>query len=390
VIAPMTETAAAPTTCPISQDSLSPTVQKSVGEKAPAPVRMMAARGMAPMAPKDLVTAQYVLTFDADEKVRQAAIKSLASLDERIANAVLSDANLSPFVLGHLAVALATKDAFAEKLLLNPATPSTAFAEVGKVCSENIAEIIANNQARLLEHPDIARALTKNNQVLKSTMDRVIDFLVRSNIILDGVAEFDAALLRLTGEERKAAVANVDVPLDLIADEFLTDQQRKELEARGQRRIIDESDDESADNADPTEEEMKPLEQRMRDLNIGQKVALATKGTDRIRKVLIRDPNRTVAIAAISSPAVREIEVVQAANSRMVHQDVIEYIARQKEWVKLYQVKHGLVQNPKTQLATAMKLMTLLQKKDIKILAKNKNVPMGVRNQAMRLSKDGE
>src|SRR5436190_23008973 len=116
----MNEPAApAPAACPIPPESLTAAVQKSVGANAPAPLRMMAARGLAPMAPKELVTAQFVLTFDADEKIRAAAEKSLQNLDERIANAVLSDVSIQGPVLGFLAIALATKDAFAEKLLLN-------------------------------------------------------------------------------------------------------------------------------------------------------------------------------------------------------------------------------------------------------------------------------
>src|SRR5687768_17360925 len=95
-----------PADCPLPYDALAPAVQKSVGPQAPPALRMMAARGMAPMPPKDLVTAQYVLTFDQDAKVKESAEKSLSGLDERIANAVLADTSMSPHVLGHLAVAL--------------------------------------------------------------------------------------------------------------------------------------------------------------------------------------------------------------------------------------------------------------------------------------------
>lgn len=381
----MTDAATQPGACPLPLESLSPAVQKAVGPQAPAPVRMMAARGMAPMPPKDLVTAQFVLGFDADEKVRQAASKSLSTLDERIANAVLGDTSVSPHVLGHLATALATKDAFAEKLLLNPSTPSWAFVEVAKVGSENICEIVANNQARLLEQPDIARSLTKNPNALKSTIDRVVDFLVRSSVVLDGVAEFEHALLRLTGEERIKAAAQVEIPLDMIDDEFLTDEQRKQLAAQGGGRKLIAEEDEAGE---PTEETKQSVTQMLRGMTTGQKVALATKGKKDYRTVLLRDTNRIVALAAISSPATKEPEVVAAAQSRTVHQDVIAYIAGKRDWVKLYPVKLALTSNPKTQLPTAMKLVPLLQKKDIKLLSKSKNVPMGVRNLAVKLAKE--
>ena len=94
---------------------------------------------------------------------------------------------------------------------------STIAAKVG---SENICEIIANNQARLLERPEIARGLTKNPNALKSTIDRVVDFLVRSSVILDGVAEFEQALLRLTGEERLAGRARLGDDINQMFQSF--------------------------------------------------------------------------------------------------------------------------------------------------------------------------
>ena len=211
------------------------------------------------MAPRDLVTAQYMLTFDADAKVQQAATQSLQNLDPRIANAVLGDTQLEPAVLGYLAEVQATNDAYAEKLLLNPKTPSSAFARVAEVCSEQIGEIIANNQARFLEVPEIARSLTKNPNALRSTVDRVVDFLVRNGIVLDGVRHFEDALLRLTGDERRKAADRIDLPKELISDEFLSDEDREELR---ERRLIAEDEE-----LEESEETPKNIEDLLRHMN---------------------------------------------------------------------------------------------------------------------------
>jgi hypothetical protein len=347
---------------------------------------MMAARGMAPMPPKDLVTTQFVLTFDPDEKVRAAAEKSLTELDVRIANAVLGDKSLNPHVLADLAKRVATNDSFAEKILLNPSTPSTAFVAVAEVCSEATCEIIANNQARVLETPEIARGLTRNSNALRSTIDRVIDFLVRSGIILDGVPEFAEALLRLTGEERlKAADAALgDVPLELLDEQFLTEEQKAE---RSGRRLIEEEEE-----GEPTEQARRTVEQMVRELTTPQKVALATKGNKTVRSLFMRDTNRLVAIAAVTSPAVTESEIIATAQARTVHSDVIAHIAKDKKnnWVRNYQVKVALVNNPKTPLPEAMKLVPTLNPRDLKAVAKSKNVQAGVRNRATQLVKNKE
>ncbi|MCA9554215.1 MAG: hypothetical protein KC933_29540, partial [Myxococcales bacterium] len=330
--------------CPILFDQLSAAVQRSVGPQAPGPLKLMTARGMAPMAPRDLVTAQFVLTFDGDAKVAQAAQQALGSLDQRLANAVLGDVQLHPEVLGYLAQALATNDAYAEKLLLNPKTPSLAFAAVAEVCSEAIAEIIANNQARLLEAPEIARSLTKNPNALRSSIDRVVDFLVRNGVILDDVHHFEEAYLRLTGEERQRAADTMELPEHLLDDSFRSEG----------RRLIDEEDDEPED-----EEARKSLQEILRNASIAQKVALATKGNKSVRSELMRDTNRLVALAAVSSPAITEMEVIAASNSRTVHADVILHIVKDKKnnWTRNYQVKLALVNNPKCPIADALRLV---------------------------------
>jgi len=70
-------------------ETLPPSVERAVGPKAPAPMRMMAARGMAPLPPGDMATALYQLSFSDDEAVKSAAFKSAAELPERILGAAL-------------------------------------------------------------------------------------------------------------------------------------------------------------------------------------------------------------------------------------------------------------------------------------------------------------
>ena len=84
------------------------------------------------------------------------------------------------------------------------------------------------------------------------------------------------------------------------------------------------------------------------------------------------------------------MEIIAAANSRVVHADVIAHICRDKKnnWVRIYQVKLALTNNPKTPLPDAMKLVPTLNQRDMKILAKSRNVPAGVRNLATKMAKE--
>ena len=118
---------------------------------------------------------------------------------------------------------------------------------------------------------------------------------------------------------------------------------------------------------------------------MAQKVALALKGNREARTILIRDSNRLVAGATIRSPRITEPEVVAAAQSRSVSDDVIRAIASSKEMLRSYGVKFALVNNPKTPVPIAMRLLTLLRSSDIKAVSKSRNVSTAVSRQAKRL-----
>ena len=371
--------------CPIDLEAVGEPVRRHVGPRAPAPLRLMAARGLAPMPPRDLLTAQYILTFDNDPQVSQQAARALTELDPRIANAVLSDASVEPVVLGHLAKLHATHDAYAEKLLLNPSTPTAAFEAVASICSEPTGELIANNQARLLEAPDIARGLTRNPNVLRSTSDRVVDFLVRAGIVLEGSHEFEEALLRLGADDRMSAASNFQLEADLVDERLLTESEKRELGDDGDRKLLLDEDE---------DEVFLPklsLDERLRRMPLPELVAYATKGNRQVRKTLMRHSNRLVALAAVTSPMVQEPEIIEASNSKVTHQDVVNHIAKDKRhnWTRNYQVRLGLVMNPKTPLPSAMRLVPLLNPRDVKQISRSKNVPMGVRNLATNLSRRG-
>lgn len=373
----MTE-AESPGELPLDLATCSEAVRRHV--EGPPAIRMMAARGLAPMAaPRDVVITQFLLTFGTDEKIARAAEKSLRDIEPRMAKPVFEDSAVPPEVLGYLVQLHATQDAYAEPLLLNPSTPTEVFEPVAAVCSEPIAELIASNQARLLEHPSIVRGLAQNPSALKSTKDRVFDFLVRNGVVLEGVHQFEDALLRLGDKERLQAADKIEIPLDLIDESLLSPEQRAEMSDG--RRLVDEASEDDATK--------RPLEERMRAMTMPQLVAFATKGNKQVRKLLVRHTNRVVALAAVTSPMVQEPEIIEAAKSKVTHQDAIAHIAKDKKnnWVKNYQVKLALVTNPKTPLQDATRLVPSLSPKDKKLIAKSHNVPGAVRNLAARLSK---
>jgi hypothetical protein len=120
-------------------------------------------------------------------------------------------------------------------------------------------------------------------------------------------------------------------------------------------------------------------------LKLYEKIRLATLGNAYCRKNLIRDPNRMVALAAIRSPRITDSEIVGAAGNRGVCDDVIRYIANQRDLTKNYQVRLALVSNPKCPVAISLKFLPVLNAEDLKTIARSKNVPGALSASARRL-----
>jgi hypothetical protein len=114
-------------------------------------------------------------------------------------------------------------------------------------------------------------------------------------------------------------------------------------------------------------------------LPILERLKLAMKGTREQRAVLIRDPNKLIAVAVLSSPKLTESEVEAFTRMGNVSDEVLRIIGHNRSWTKNYGVMLGLVRNPKTPPAISMNLLGRLNERDIKMVAVDRNIPEGLR-----------
>ena len=128
-------------------------------------------------------------------------------------------------------------------------------------------------------------------------------------------------------------------------------------------------------NAEAGAEEDVTTLQRIAALTVAQRVALAMKGSREERSVLIRDSNKLVAVAVLSSPKLTETEVESIAKMASISDEVLRIIANTRAWVKSYAVTLALAKNPKTPVAISMNLLARLQEKDQRMLSTDRNVP---------------
>ncbi|MBX7115269.1 MAG: hypothetical protein K1X64_13150 [Myxococcaceae bacterium] len=356
---PPAEAAVAAAPCPITDDFLPPQMRKHVDPKAPVPLRMMAAKTLVPLTPPDMLGALFMLTFDPDAAVRETAVKTAGSLPDRILATAFREERIKPPVLAYFLDVFWRNDAYAEMLILNAGTPDEAVAEVAAKCGVKTAEIIAQNQLRLLRYDDIVRKLCTNPSAVGALIDGVCDFAVRSGLQLLEVPQMKAARIRLFGPEAAQTPPDPGPTADEILSEFK---------------------EEMADEGAPPLAEGKrmTLSQRIMRMSISEKIKLATKGNKEARSILIRDSNKLVCVAVIRSPRITDGEVLLQANNKTANDEVLRIIYRDREWVKQYSIKLALVKNPKVPQAISMKFLMTLQEADLKGLARSKNVPGSV------------
>jgi hypothetical protein len=143
--------------------------------------------------------------------------------------------------------------------------------------------------------------------------------------------------------------------------------------------IVDAGPDPEA--APPDEDEQTTL-QRIGAMNVAQRIALAMKGSREERAILIRDPNKIVGVAVLSSPKMTDSEIEGIAKMASISDELLRIIAHTRAWMKRYGVTVALAKNPKTPVAISMNLLSRLNDKDLRMISADRNVPDVLRTTA--------
>ena len=142
--------------------------------------------------------------------------------------------------------------------------------------------------------------------------------------------------------------------------------------------LIDTSED---DDPDVTNESLdrETVTQKLQKMNFTQRLKAAVKGSKEMRMVLVRDTNKMIAAAVMSSPKMTEQEIEGIAGMASVSEDVLRIIANNRGWMKNYKVALRLVKNPKTPIAVSMNLLGRIMERDMVGLSTDRNVPEPLR-----------
>ena len=120
-------------------------------------------------------------------------------------------------------------------------------------------------------------------------------------------------------------------------------------------------------------------------MGMAEKLKLALRGNKDARAILLRDGSKLIRRFVLQNPRISDTEVFAVARNRSADEDLVRIIAERREWMRNYQVRLALACNPKTPLVIAIKQVSSLDDRDLRTLAKSKNVPNAVAAQARRL-----
>lgn len=318
-------------------------------------LQLLAASGMVPLPPEDLIPLQVGLAGSPDPEIAGKAVQSLRTAEPRLAAdflAELAGEDVLAFYVRHV-----DHPTMIAAILRRRDTPRPLLVELAAKLAPELQETLILRQDAIIEEPQILVALERNPQVTSYAKRRIWEYrehlLPRDKVPPKSAEEIEAEAEAVTEEEIREAVEEVTGESAVILD--------GKLDLR------------------------KLTADKVRYLPVPIRLKVASGAPRELRSVLIRDPSTQVALAVLTRNHLPDNEVEQIANSRQVAEEVLGEIARRREWTRKYSIQKALVKNPKTYPAIAVKFVPRMTVRDLRELARDKNVSEAVRAMALRL-----
>lgn len=309
---------------------------KYLAPTSPKELRMgVAARSLGEeLLPEDEVTVLFVLSFDKDAELSGAAKKSLVEMPLQSLLEAL-DAALDPLVIKKILELRGDDEAVQAMAAMNPGVDDATLAELASTGPDEVIVALSEDVELLAAKPFVKEALRNNPRTSNSVRLSLSEFKPRP---VEGAKK--------TVEHSKL-------------DKDLTDEKKAKSDEQNIYKLITT-------------------------LNAGQKLKLALSGNKSARDVLIKDSNKVIAMSVLKNPRITEEEVQKVTLTKGTNDDMLRQIARNKEWVKSYSIRVGMLTNPKTPLQVSLKLLDSVYEKDLQSIAKSKNVPNALASAARR------
>jgi hypothetical protein len=321
----------------------------------PKSIRLLAAGGLAPLPPVDMLLLLVRLSSDPDHEVAQKARQTLSGWSDDEIITQLQSPQCSPEVLEYFSGSASS--AVQEAIILNPESAGAVVAKLASRASAPLLEIVLYNRMRLLDSPEILQSIKLNPAATPQ--------------ILGQVREIETEFFGSKKRAYDALIAQTDAPAQEETIQFEPAPEDFSLEGLP---------------VDPQEREAAIL-QRIGTMTIRQKIQLALMGNREARAVLIRDSNKEISASVMHSPKLTVNEVEGFAAMRQVSEDVLRQIGNSKAWTRSYAVVRNLAKNPKTPPMISQRMLLRLHPKDLTLISRDRGVPEAVRRTAVQVLK---
>lgn len=119
---------------------------------------------------------------------------------------------------------------------------------------------------------------------------------------------------------------------------------------------------------------------RLKQLPVGQQIALARRGTARVVAGLLVEGNEPVIPVALDNPFLTEGALLGVLRRDELSELVVEQVARHPKWSLRYDVRLQLVRHPLTPLGLALGFLAELRTGDLRLLAGDKQMAASLRD----------
>lgn len=355
-------------------------------------------KGIVPMEADVLIQAIFLICKD-DDSLLEAARESFLGMPDGIKKSFFEprdrDPDIIDFYLRNFEFPLDAKSV----ILLNPSTKPKTLLAIAADLEDRLIDLVVNNQVKIQAEPGIVAALRDNpflsiNQ--KQKLDEYERLLLSAKV--DKAEELEQKTIKEIEEEAIKSAKDYVKTFGKETGGPVRNAKAPPTTAKkaAEPEVVDEAasavvgaEAAPAGQGQSGEPERISVLEQIAAMSIPQKVQAAIKGDREVRSILIRDANKLVCSAVIKSPRITDAEVEFYANMRNVQTDVLRLIAMNREWTKSYGVIHNLIKNPRTPLTYSMKFLSRLNKRDLKMLQRDRGVPEVLRKMAKKKERGG-
>jgi hypothetical protein len=377
----------------IPVESIPETLLNRVGPDASERMKGLIAKAALPMPPEELGVALAILARDEDAEISESAVASLKDMPPEVLEQIVSS-GLPGEVLDVYSQVFRDEFKLLQRMVANQAVLDLSVAWIAGNLRGRILDVVASNQVRLVREPKIIEAMIANPAAPTPILARIIETAIRNGVDTSGVAGFkplaqaffsDLNLDQAPAqsdegpedteefEEYEDDVDGGGFDEDLFAGMGIDDAELEALLTGGSAGLVEE------------DSQKKPMWKMIGEMSVPQKVRLAMMGDGAARKMLIRDPKKTVSHAVLGSPRLTYKEIAIYAHDKSLDGELIRKIASNREWTRNYSVIHSLVQNPKCPPNATLTFIKSLRRRDLQILANMRDVPSTVRRTAKNM-----